>query len=152
LLALATVLNASGFIQCTFLFSRGRNMAVAGVAAIQTVVLALGSIFLVKKIGIDGYGVAWLIALVDLVYVDHVVRKMFGFSYARIIPWVIVLSPPVLFPVAPMPWSFLLLASPALILLPSMRAEVRRLFDLVWSSLGKPHAIPATSAVRGPTP
>src|ERR1019366_9885192 len=98
---------------------------------IQTIALAVASVILVRTMGIDGYGVAWLIALVDLVYADHVVRKMFGFSYKKIIPWVIVLAPPVLFPVAPMPWSFLLLAPVALVLLPSMRAEIRRLFDLV---------------------
>ncbi len=39
LLTLAAVLGASGFIQTTFLYSRGRNMAVTGVMAIHTIAL-----------------------------------------------------------------------------------------------------------------
>jgi PST family polysaccharide transporter len=152
LLALAAVLNASGFIQTTFLYSRGRNMAVTGVASIQTIVLAVTSVILVKRIGIDGYGVAWLIALVDLVYADHVVRKMFGFSYKKILPWVVVLVPPVLVPLVPMPWSLLLLSPVALVLLPPMRAEIRRIVGLIWSAMAKPPREPGAAAVVGPTP
>jgi len=152
LLALATVLGASGFIQTTFLYSRGRNLAVTGVIAVQTVALAIAAIVLVKKMGLDGYGVAWLIALVDLVYCDHIVRKMFGFSYKKILPWVVVLAPPVLFPLVAMPWALLLLAPFLLVLLPPMRAEIGRIFELIRSSLSKPPAEPPTAAVIGPAP
>jgi len=148
LLALATVLGASAFIQTTFLYSRGRNMAVTGVGAVQTLALAVASILLVKHIGLDGYGVAWLITLVNLVYADHLVRKMFGFSYKRIAPWAVVLGPPVLFPLVPTPWAFLLLAPLALVLAPQMRAEIRRITGLIHSSMFKPPA----GAVLGPTP
>ena len=152
LLALATVLGASGFIQTTFLYSRGRNLAVTGVIAVQTVALAVAAIVLVKKMGLDGYGDAWLIALVDLVYCDHIVRKMFGFSYKKILPWVVVLAPPVLFPLVAMPWALLLLAPFLLVLLPPMRAEIGRIFELIRSSLSKPPAEPPTAAVIGPAP
>jgi PST family polysaccharide transporter len=152
LLALATVLGASGFIQTTFLYSRGRNMAVTGVAAIQTIALAVAAIVLVKRIGLDGYGVAWLIALVDLVYADHLVRKMFGLSYKRILPWAVVLAPPVLFPLVSMPWALLLLSPILLVLLPPMRAEVRRIVGLIWSSMSKPPTQPGAVAVIGPAP
>jgi len=61
LLALATVLGASGFIQTTFLYSRGRNLTVTGVTAIQSAALAVSAVFLVKHFGIDGYGVETLV-------------------------------------------------------------------------------------------
>jgi O-antigen/teichoic acid export membrane protein len=152
LLALAAVLGASGLIQTTFLYSRGRNMAVTGVAAIQTIALSIAAVVLVKRIGIDGYGVAWLIALVELVYADHVVRKMFGFSYKKILPWVVVFAPSVLFPLVAMPWALLLLAPLVLVLLPPMRAEIGRIFELIRSSMSKPPAEPPTASVIGPTP
>jgi PST family polysaccharide transporter len=152
LLALATVLGAAGFIQTTFLYSRGRNMSVTAVSAVQSVVLALAAVVLVKHIGLDGYGVAWLIGLVSLVVADRIVRRMFHFSYRRIAPWALVLGPPVLFPLVPMPWSLLLLAPVVLVLLPSMRSEVARLADLVRSSIAKSPTTTPEAVVSGPTP
>jgi hypothetical protein len=73
---------------------------------------------------------------------------MFSFSYKRILPWVVVLSPPVLFPLVPMPWAFLLLAPIALVLLPPMRAEVRRIVGLIRSSM----LSPTKGALLEPTP
>jgi PST family polysaccharide transporter len=152
LLALATVLGASGFIQTTFLYSRGRNLAVTGIAAIQTAVLAVAAIVLVRTMGLDGYGVAWLIALVDLVYADRLIRKMFGLSYRRILPWVVVLAPPVLFPLVAMPWALLLLAPLLAVALPPMRAEIRRIAVLIRTSMAKSPTEPRASAVIGPAP
>jgi PST family polysaccharide transporter len=152
LLALFAMLNASGLIQMTFLYSRGRNMAVTGAASIQVVVLAVSSIFLVKRMGINGFGVASLLALVDLIYMDRMVRKFFAFSYKRILPWVVILAPPVLFPLVEPPWGFLLLAPIVLVLLPGMRVEIKRIFDLIRSSLARPRPLPEAPAVVGRAP
>lgn len=143
LLALATVLSATGFIQTTFLFSRGRNLAVTGAAAIQSVVLGAVAVVLVRHVGLDGYGIAWVAGLVWLLYADFVVRRMVRFSYARILPWVLVVAPPVLFPLAPLPWAFLLLAPVLLVLTPPMRAELFRVIGLIRSSIGR---LPARAA------
>jgi len=136
LLALAVVLNAPGFIQTTFLYSRGRNGAVTLAATIQTCVLAGGAIVLVKYFGVDGYGYAFLLALVDLVALDRLVRRITPISYRRQIPFVLAFAPPVLFPLVAMPWALLLLA-PILVLtlVPSFRDEEERIVRLVWSSL-----------------
>jgi hypothetical protein len=77
---------------------------------------------------------------------------MFTFSYKRIAPWAIVLGPPVLFPLVPMPWSFLLLVPVLLVFLPSMRAEVVRLTELIRSSLAKSPAVAPEAELTGPTP
>jgi hypothetical protein len=102
--------------------------------------------------GLDGYGVAWLIALVDLVYADRLIRKMFGLSYRRILPWVVVLAPPVLFPLVAMPWALLLLAPLLAVALPPMRAEIRRIAVLIRTSMAKSPTEPRASAVIGPAP
>jgi len=162
LLALATVLGASGFIQTTFLYSRGRNLTVTGVTAIQSAALAVSAVFLVKHFGIDGYGEAWLIALVALVYADQVVRRMFHFSYSKILPWAVVLCPAVLFPLVRLPWAFLLLSPLLLVSLGSMRAEMGRILTLIRSSMARwspgsnvsgepdPHPGPPTTAIDQP--
>jgi len=148
LLALATVFGASGFIQTTFLFSRGRNFAVTGAAAIQSVVLGAVAVVAIKHIGLDGFGIAWLASLGWLLYADRVVRKMIPFSYDRLLPWVFVLAPPVLFPLTPMPWAFLLLVPLLLVALPGIRSELFRVLALIRSSIGQaPVVRPGTAEV-----
>ncbi|HXQ18686.1 MAG TPA: oligosaccharide flippase family protein [Acidimicrobiales bacterium] len=136
LLALAVVLNAQGIIQTTFLYSRGYNSSVTLAAAVQTVVLGGTSIVLVRHFGIDGFGYAFLIALVDLFVLDRMVRRITPISYRRQFPLVAAFAPLVLFPLVPMPWA-LLLALPVIVfsLLPGFRAEEERIVQLVWSGL-----------------
>jgi asparagine N-glycosylation enzyme membrane subunit Stt3 len=131
----AVVLNASGIIQTTFLFSRGRNLEVVGTAAIQSTALFVASLIFVRWLGVLGFGVATLVALADLIYTDRRVRRIAPFSYRRMLPFAVMLVPLVLFPVVPVAWSALLvvplLAGAAL---PVVRSESRRLRSLVRSS------------------
>lgn len=137
LLALATVLGASGFIQATFLYSRGRNLAVSGAALVQSVVLFVVATLLIHHIGLDAYGVAWVASLAWLFYADRAVRQTLRFSYARIVPWVLVVGPPVLFPMVPLPWALLLLAPMLLVGTRPMRTELVRVVTLIRSSIGR---------------
>jgi PST family polysaccharide transporter len=152
LLALATVLGTSGFIQTTFLYSRGRNMAVSGIAGVQAIALAVAAVVLVKHLGLDGYGVACLIGLVSLIYSDHVIRQSFGLSYKQLLPWMLVLAPPVLFPLVPMPWALVLLAPLGLVFLAPMRAEIGRIINLIRSSMAKSPQISMPAPIIGPMP
>jgi O-antigen/teichoic acid export membrane protein len=136
LLALAAVLNATGLIQTTFLYSRGRNNAVTVAAAVQTVVLAGSAVLLVKHLGVDGYGYAFLLALVNLVVLDRMVQRVTPISYRRQIPFVVAYAPLVMFPLVAMPWALLLLLPLfALSFVPSFRGEEARVVRLVWTSL-----------------
>lgn len=137
LLALTTVLGACGFVQSTFMYSRGRNVLVAVTVAARDVVLAVAAVVLVKAMGLDGFGVASLAALASLVVMDRALRRMFSFSYAKVARWVVVFGPPILFPMVPLPWAFLLLAPSALVALPANRAEVARLYLLVRTAVSK---------------
>jgi O-antigen/teichoic acid export membrane protein len=136
LLALAVVLGAPGVIQTAFLYSRGRNNSVTLVAGVQTVVLAASALLLVRRYGIDGFGYAFLLALVNLVVLDRVVRRVTAISYRRLVPFALAFSPLVLFPLVTMPWALLLLAPYGVLsLVPSFRAEELRIVRLIRSSL-----------------
>ena len=132
------MLNAPGLIGTTFLYSRGRNNAVTLVAAVQTVVLAVSAVLLVRRYGIDGFGYAFLLALVSLVVLDRVVRRVTPVSYRRLLPFALAFAPLVLFPLVALPWALLLLAPYAVLsFAPSFRAEQLRIVALVRSSLRK---------------
>jgi O-antigen/teichoic acid export membrane protein len=140
LLAVAAMLNSSQMVQVTLLYSKGRNAAVALSAVIRVAVLALAGVVFVHFFGLVGYGVATIAALVCTVSTDLAVRRMVKhFSYRRLIPWVVVLVPPVLMPLAPMPWAIGLLAPLALLALRPLRSELAALIDVTRSAvLGRP--------------
>ncbi len=135
LLALAATVGASGLVQSTFLYSRGRNLVVATTVALRVLVLGVSATALVRLTGLDGFGWASLGALGALGYLHVVMRQMFAFSYRKVIPWLVVLGPVIAFPVAPMPWALLLLAGLPLVALPPMRREIVRLVNLFrWAA------------------
>ena len=116
LLALVIFFGSSGILQVTLLFSRGRNWAVAIAACIQTIVLLLASVVLVKKFGIDGFGYASLLALADLIYLDRKARAITTFSYRIYLLIAITLAPMVAYPLIPFPVSLVVLAPPIIFL------------------------------------
>ncbi len=138
LLALAFVCNAAGSMQMTLLLSRGRNLAVAGAVAVQELALAAAAVPLVRAFGVEGFGIAALIALVDLLYLDRMARSIVSFSYRRMAPFALAILPLVLFPLVPLPWCGLL-ALPGILTLfvPAMRSEQRRVATVVASALGR---------------
>jgi O-antigen/teichoic acid export membrane protein len=146
LLALAAALGSGGFVQSTFLYSRGRNVTVAVSVALRDVALAASAVPLVRTLGLDGFGVATLVGLVALVYLHVVIRRVFPFSYTKVLPWAAILGPPILFPMVPMPWALLLLSPAVLVALPSVRREIGRLFSLLRSARS-PRAVPAGGRV-----
>jgi O-antigen/teichoic acid export membrane protein len=136
LLALAAMLNAPSVIQCTFLLARGKNLRVAVVGVISTSVLVVTSIVLVEHFGTVGFGIATLIALIDTVYSDRMVRRVTDFGYRTFGILTVALAPPVLFPLVPMPYGLLLLLPLALlVVVPTMRHEMVRLAHVVSGSI-----------------
>ncbi len=109
LLALASFAGASGLLQMTLLWSRGRNWAVAVRACIQSVVLVLASVLLVKKYGIDGFGYASLLTLVSLIYLDRKARSITRFSYGTYLLIAVTMAPMVAYPLVPFPVSLVVL-------------------------------------------
>jgi O-antigen/teichoic acid export membrane protein len=110
LLALAAFFGASGLLQTTLLWSRGRNLAVALAFSIQSVVMIVASIFLVRSYGIEGFGYASLLALADLIYLDRKVRSIVSFSYRNYALIALTLAPLVAYPLIPTPASLIVFA------------------------------------------
>jgi O-antigen/teichoic acid export membrane protein len=138
LLALASLLGSAGLIQSTYLFSQGRNSTVARSVSIQTGVLAATSVPLVWHFGIDGFGYATLLALADLIYLDRKVRATVPTSYRHYLPVVLATAPLVMFPVAPFPFSLVLLAPTALYFgVPSTRHEGIRTYGVIRTALAR---------------
>jgi O-antigen/teichoic acid export membrane protein len=105
LLALGSFFGASALLQTTLLWSRGRNLSVAVASFMGSVVLGVGAIFLVRRYGIEGFGYASLLALLDLIYLDRTVRSIVSFSYRNYALVAITLAPMVAYPLIPVPIS-----------------------------------------------
>lgn len=139
LCSIAAVLGSVELVQTTFLFSRGRNLAVAAAAAASTAVLALAALPLVQHLGVDGYGVAMVVSLVDLWVVDRAVRRAVPIGYRSVVAVAAVTTPLLLLPLVPFPAALLLVAPCAAMLARrAPRAEARRLWLVVRSALGRP--------------
>jgi PST family polysaccharide transporter len=138
LLALASLLGASGLMQTTFLLSRRRNVTVAWSAAISTAILAAGGIPLIWRYGYDGFGYASLLAMANLVFIDQMVRKSVTLSYRRYVPLAVALAPLVAFPLLSFPLSLVMFA-PAVIFLsvPSTRRDGMHQVRVVRSALSR---------------
>jgi O-antigen/teichoic acid export membrane protein len=131
-LVLAVVWNAGGILQQSLLFALAQNLRVTAATAIQTVALAVSAVLLVKWFGIEGFGIASVIALVDLIYLARTISKVTPFRQRGLIPFFIALAPPIFIPVVALPYCFALLAPAlALFLVPPWRAEMFRMLRMV---------------------
>lgn len=136
MLALAAVLNAAGLIQTSVLLSRGQNVRVVCAALVQSAVFVAVLAATVPSLGVDGYGIATLAALADLVVIDLMTRREVSFGYRAMAPVAVALVPPVLAPLLPMGLG-LLTVVPALVMLalPSQRRHLVETAQLGWSLL-----------------
>jgi O-antigen/teichoic acid export membrane protein len=136
LLALAAVLGVPSTVQCTLLFAYGRNLQVAVAGAISFVVLTAGSIVLVPSIGLVGFGVASLLALVSTLYTHRAAARYAGVRYRKLSVPALGLAPLVLVPVLGFPWDLAMLVPAAvLVARPATRRELCQLAVTVRSVL-----------------
>jgi PST family polysaccharide transporter len=137
-LALGTVVSASGFVQVSLLISRGRNYTVAILGAIQAVILAIGAYFLVRRYGLNGFGYASVLMVVGLIYVDRAARSIVSFSYRKYLLWLLAIAPLASFSLLPFPVSFVMIAPLVVLTLnPSTRREGQRQFVVVKNALSR---------------
>jgi PST family polysaccharide transporter len=138
LLALALVFGASGFIQIILLWSRGRNLTVATAAGVQFGVLAIASIFLVRHFGIDGFGYATLMTLIDLIYLDRKARSIVTFSYRKYLLVTLAIAPMVAYPLVSFPVSLVMFVPLVIFLVvPFTRREGLREIVAIKSALSR---------------
>lgn len=136
-LSVAALANAPSLIQITLMFSRGENLRVALAALIGAVVLAATSTVLVAEFGTVGFGVATVLAVIDTVYTDRVVRGLTSFGYGRFIGLFAATAPVCLFPLVPLPYALLVvLPMLGLVVVPPLRRETMRLTHVLTSAIG----------------
>jgi hypothetical protein len=109
---------------------------VAKVQGARVALLLPSALILVPAIGLIGWGVASLIALISLVVSDRVVRRVVTPDYRRAIPWAMAFVPPLFIATAGLPAGLLLLAPTALALSsPAPRRQIGGYATLVRSRM-----------------
>ena len=125
LLALWAMLHVPMTVQRTLLYARGRNMPPAVTSAIELVIVSLVSLVAVRELGITGYGIATLVGVSATLYTHVSARRLVAVRYRRLVVPLVGLVPAVCAPLAPLPWSLLLLLAPVLLLVnPTTRREL----------------------------
>jgi O-antigen/teichoic acid export membrane protein len=143
LLALGTFFGASGLMQTTLLYSRGRNYIVATAAFIQSIILAGSAIFFVHQFGIIGWGYASLLALIDLIYLDRKTRSIVTFGYRNYFLVSLTFAPLVAYPLVPFPLSLIVFAPLIVfILVPATRRAGLSELAIIKSAFSRSNGIP----------
>ncbi len=137
LLSLAFVLGTIGQIEASMFYALGRNMTVAVTAFLQLALLAVFSIGMVKLWGVNGFGIASVVALVAFLYSDHQMRKLAKYSMALTLLVSGILAPSMFLPMVPPPVGLLLVAPWVLFLLiKPLRTQIPVLWHSLRNSLG----------------
>jgi len=132
LLGVARILNAPLTVQMALLFSRGRNQVVVVAGLLSVAIVFIAAYLLVPTLGIDGYGVAAILATAGWLLVYRQARRIQPFDPYRPVPWLVALVPPVLSPLLPWPANLVPLASLALlVVVPDLRRQVRTYAGMV---------------------
>jgi PST family polysaccharide transporter len=125
-IALSYAVNAIFSMPTSVLYVLGRNWNVTLSHIIHSVLFAGGSLILVPRLGLLGYGLGEVVAIASYVVIHLQVSRLFSFSYADTLPWLLGFTPAFFTPFLPYPW-FLILWFIALIttLLPRQRQQIR---------------------------
>jgi PST family polysaccharide transporter len=123
-LALGALANAMFSMHSSALYVLKRNRQVGLFHLTSVGLLAGGSLILVPRIGLVGYGLAEVAAMAAYFVIHRQVTNLFPTRYHTSAPWFFALSPPIFIPLVPLPHA-LLLFLPVIILL--SRTHYRRL-------------------------
>jgi O-antigen/teichoic acid export membrane protein/GGDEF domain-containing protein len=138
LLALWAVLHVPMTVQRTLLYARGRNMPPAVTSAIELVIVSLVSLVAVRELGIIGYGIATVAGVGATVYTYVSARQLVVVRYRRLVVPLVGLAPAVCVPLAPLPWSLVLLLPPVLLLVsPTTRRELARILATARATIAR---------------
>jgi O-antigen/teichoic acid export membrane protein len=125
-IALGYAVNATFNMPMSVLYVQGRNWSVALANIAHIVLFVGGSLILVPRLGLLGYGLAEVIGLASYAVIHAQVTKIFSFSYARSLPWLVGFAPSFFAPFLTYPW-FLVAWFLAVVttLLPRQRQQIR---------------------------
>ena len=126
-IALSYAVNAAFNMPMSVLYVQGRNWSVALANIAHIVLFAGGSLILVPRLGLLGYGLAEAIGLASYAVMHVQLTKIFSFSYARSLPWLLGFAPSFFAPFLAYPWFLILwLFAAVATLLPKQRQQIRQ--------------------------
>ena len=139
LLALAALLTSIPQIEISLFYAIGRNATVAVACVLQTVLLTVFSIVMVKLWGVNGFGVASVVSIVGYVLMHLQTRRLTTFSYRRAFLVTLITVPSLFLPMLPPPIGLVLLVPWVGFLLQPLRSDVVNLSRTVLSSMRAKH-------------
>jgi O-antigen/teichoic acid export membrane protein len=142
LLSLAFVLGTAGQIEASLFYALGKNMTVAVTALLQAILLTVFSIGMVELWGVNGFGIASVVALVSFLYSDRQMRKLATYTMRLTVMVSLILAPSMFLPMVPPPVGLVLLVPWGLFLvIKPLRTQIPEL----WRSLV--HALRGSAAL-----
>jgi O-antigen/teichoic acid export membrane protein len=124
-IALSYAVDATFNMPRSVLYVQGRNWSVALANIAGLVLFAGGSLILIPRLGLLGYGLGEMIGLACYAAIHVQVTRIFSYSYARVLPWLVGFAPPFFAPFLAYPWFLSLWSfAPAMILLPKPRQQI----------------------------
>ena len=136
-LSAAALIGSIPNIESSTFYALGRNGVVAVSAFLNTALLAVISVGLVKLWGVDGFGVASLACTVSYLWMHHKMRQLHRFSYGRTIVVTLITLPAMFLPMLPPPLGLLLLVPWVAFLFQPLRRETFGLWPQLRSSVRK---------------
>lgn len=126
-IALSYMTNAVFNMHSSVLYVLGKNGAVTRFHLIHVAAFVSAAVAFVPKVGVLGYGIAEMAALISYAVIDHQMRGVFHPSYSLVLPWLIAFVPPLFMHSLSWPWGLLLWISVPLVfgISPTPRRQVR---------------------------
>jgi O-antigen/teichoic acid export membrane protein len=128
-IALGSLVNAVFNMHSSVLYVLQRNWAVTTFHVVHIALFAGAAFLLVPRLGVMGYGLAEVVALVSYPIIHCYVALLFAFDYGRALPWLVAFIPPLSFPLVGFPWGLGLLA---FTLVPVLSAGARTQVREYW--------------------
>jgi PST family polysaccharide transporter len=104
-IALGYFVNAVFSMHSSVLYVLQHNREVLVFNIIHVVLFAGGALLLVPWLGLQGYGLAEVVALGSYLVIHFYVARLFAFSYQRSWPWLMAFVPPLFVPLVGLPWG-----------------------------------------------
>jgi PST family polysaccharide transporter len=138
-LAVARILNAPLTVLFALLYSAARNTSVAIATLVNLIVTFVLAFFLVRALGIVGYGVAVAIGTLSWAQLYRIARQLAPFHLWPVVRLLVGLIPLAFFPLVAWPLSLLLfIPLLAVCAVPQVHQELLGYAGLVWGGLRRP--------------
>ncbi len=123
-------------MHASILFVLRRNKEVALSYAVNVLLLFGVSLLLVPRLGLLGFGVGQVVALLGYVVVHVALARIMAFSYRRVLPWLIGCIPPLFAVYVPLYWEPTLWIPLVIVALwPGQRRQIAEYASYFWLKL-----------------